>query len=270
MIKLFGIIYINPLTILLFVLFYFSGNITLLFISYGIMIIHELCHLTAALLIGLRPAYIAIQPFGVCLKLKNKIVRALSDEIILYLSGPLSNIVMALISKLFFAHSVYTDFFYLSNVMLFVTNMLPIIPLDGGMTVKKILTCKIGQKKSEAALKVISVILCILLCTAGAYMIYINKTNYSVMVLAVNSIANIFTQKEKYNTDYIKELMFYKNKNKSCRKRPRIVIHEKNSDLRKTIAEFGPNDYSIVCVIDENNNITDWLTEHRILNTFLK
>ena len=146
--------------------------------------------------------------------------------------------------------------------------MLPILPLDGGMTAKKILTCKIGQRRANTVLKCTSFVLCSVLCAVGAYMIYINKTNYSVMVLAVMSAANIFTQKEKYNTDYLKELMYYKNKSIHCKKKPRIVIHERNSDFRKTISQFSPNEYSIVCVIDENDNVTEWLTESKILNTF--
>ncbi len=268
MIKISSGIYISPLTLLLFVLFYFSKNLSLLTITYGIMLIHELFHLFAAILIGLKPAYITIQPFGVCLRLKNKIVRALSDEIILYLSGPLSNILMALCVKYLFPKWMYADFFYLSNIILFMTNMLPVIPLDGGMTAKKILSCKIGVKSAENVMKVISFIMCILLFTGGALLILKNRTNYSVFVLALTAAANIFTQGEKYNTDYIKELIFYKNKNSAHKKHPQLVLHDKNSDLRTTAMKFNPNKYSVVCVIDENNNISEWLTEEKILNSF--
>ena len=268
MIKLFGFIYINPLTILLFILFYLNGNIKLLTVSYAIMIIHEMCHLIAAVLIGLKPGYITIHPFGVCLKLKNKIIRSFSDEIILYLAGPFSNILMALWAKFFLPAD--TDFLYYSNIFLFITNMLPILPLDGGMLTKRILTYFYGEAKAKNIMIFISVLLCMILFAIGTYLIYINSFNYSVIVLSAMTGANIFTQKEKYSVDYTKELMYYSSKKADEKKRVRLILHHSGSDIRKAVSEFRPSDYSLVCVIDDNDNITELLTEKKVLNSLFK
>ena len=89
MIKIFSGIYIHFLTIALFAVCYITGKLETLFITYLIMFIHEIAHLLAAIGIGLKPARIIFFPFGVNLKLKNKLVYSLSDEIILYIAGPL-------------------------------------------------------------------------------------------------------------------------------------------------------------------------------------
>ena len=96
MIKLTKHLYIHSLTVVLFVVCYITRRLELLFMSYMIMTVHELSHLLAAVCIGLKPSRVVFYPFGVNLKLKNRIIYSVSDEVILYFAGPLSNIVMAL------------------------------------------------------------------------------------------------------------------------------------------------------------------------------
>ena len=79
MIKIFGYIYVHFLTVVLFLVCFIIGKLETLFITYLIMFVHELSHLIAASAIGLKPSYIAFYPFGVNLKLKNKLVCSLSD-----------------------------------------------------------------------------------------------------------------------------------------------------------------------------------------------
>lgn len=270
MIKIFKKLYINPLCFPIVILFYLTGSISLLFISYCIIIIHELSHLAAALAIGLCPERIEIHPFGVCLKLKNKIVRSMSDEIILYLSGPLSNILMALSVKTIFYFIPYAEFIYLSNIMLFLANMLPIVPLDGGILLRRILTFRYGKKTASVCMAFTSVILCIILSGIGIYFICKNTFNYSVIVLAALAIGNLFGQSEKYDIEYTKELMFYSDKKNPDKMKVKVVLHRAGTDLRLAASSFCPSDYSIVCVMDENNNIKEWLSEQKVLSSLLK
>ena len=232
------------------------------------MIIHELCHLTSAVLIGLKADCIVIHPFGVCLKLKNKIIRSLSDEIILYISGPMSNIIMALMVRIFMHPS--NNYLYYANIFLFVINMLPILPLDGGILTKRILTYYFGEEFAKKILITVSVIICFILIFFGIYLIYINSFNYSVIVLAFMTASSLFTQKEKYNIDYTNELIYYSSKKTFDKKAINIILHDKNKDIRDTVKKFRPNNYSLVCLVDENENITDILTEKKILNSMFK
>lgn len=270
MIKLFGFIYINPLMPVVAFVFYFAKNLDILLTTYVVMLIHELSHLIAALVIGLKPDYLSIHPFGICLKLKNKIVRSFADEIILYLSGPFSNILMAILIKFFTKSSYHTDFLYLSNILLFITNMLPIKPLDGGMLAERFFTYKFGEKVSGKIMIFLSFIICAILFILGYFLVLKNKFNYSVIVIAALTLGNIFTQKEKYDIDYLKELIYHCEKKNISKKRIRFVAHNKNSDLRLAAKAFRPQDYSIVCIIDENGNICDFLTEKKVLRSLLK
>ena len=102
MIKLFSGIYVHFLTVLLFSVCYITGKLETFFITYLIMFIHETAHLAAAMTIGLKPSHMVFYPFGVNLRLKNKSVGSVADEIILYAAGPLANILMAVLAKAFF------------------------------------------------------------------------------------------------------------------------------------------------------------------------
>ena len=193
MIKICRYLYIHPLTILLFVICYITRQLEILTLSYVIMLIHELAHLISALCIGLLPSKIIIYPFGINLKLKNTLIYSISDEIILYAAGPLSNIIMALSALPFLRHSHYIYEFYIQNIALFVLNLLPVSPLDGGIILKKILTFYFGNK---SAVKIIRTISSFIILLFVSFLIYIginHKLNYSLFFLTVFLLCTIFT-----------------------------------------------------------------------------
>ncbi len=268
MLKLGRYVYVHFLTVALILVCAANGRLFEITAAYIVMMMHELAHLTAALAIGLRISHIAIYPFGVNLRLKNKMIYSTADEIILYAAGPLCNAVFALISTALYAHSgrYCFQYMYILNVALFFVNLLPAVPLDGGIIMKKILTNFFGFKTARRVMTAISVCLAAALLTAGGYIIYVTRCNYSVMLLSALVIGNVFTQKEKYNPDYMKELMFYKNKKK---KKVSVVVADKEiSDfaLSKRL-DFGR--YNVVFKVDKKGKIADIITELEIMNNLL-
>lgn len=233
------------------------------------MTLHELSHLLAAKIIGLRTAYVAFHPFGVNLKLKNKLICRLSDEIILYMAGPCCNILLACASLAVYKY--YPDpwlrFFYGSNIMLFVMNMLPVVPLDGGVVLKKLLMYRVGYKAAGNIMTAVSAVIVAVLLALGAYVLYITRFNYSVLFLAIFLFGNIFTQKEKYNVDFVKELMFYKDKHS---KRVRHHIMDNGTDYKTAAKDFNAGGYSVVYFLDKSGKIDKIMTETEIIDKILE
>lgn len=267
MLRLTRFFYIHFLTIAAFVFFLLNGHIYELIISYSIMFLHECAHLAAAVCIGLKVSHIAFYPFGVNLKLKNKMVDGIADEIILYSAGPAANAIMACLYILFGEHGeYYAEFFYKSNIMLFIVNILPVLPLDGGCILKKILTYYIGEKTAYKILRNTGIISALLFILLGGYIIYITGYNYSILLLSVFMLGNVFTQKQKYNSEYTRELMFYRNKR---RKRTRMIVADEGEEYREISKKFIPSAYTVVCMLDTKRKVKGFKSENEIIDEIL-
>ncbi len=265
MIKIMPNLYIHFTTVIMLAVCFINKKAEAFLFSYGVMVLHEFAHLLAALLIGLKTDKLVFYPYGVNLKLKNKFIHSLADEIILYISGPLANCLMALISGLLYGiyKFPYLQLFYIANLLLFAFNMLPVYPLDGGIILKKILIHFYGRRTADIIMLAVSVVLIIILVTFGIYTVYVTEFNFSVFLLASFLICSIFTQNEKYDSDFVKELMFYKKKKKKSIKH---IIASDSDSLTDIAKNFRPNKYAVVYIQNQQGKITEIMSENEIMN----
>ncbi len=266
MIKLFSGIYVHFLTLLLFSVCYITGKLETFFITYLIMFIHETAHLAAAMAIGLKPSHMVFYPFGVNLRLKNKIVGSVADEIILYAAGPLANILMAILAKAFFRGFFWYQDFYFKNIILCILNLLPILPLDGGIIARKIFAWNFGYKKSVVFMRAVSALMIMMFASMLVYKSGL-KYNFSAWFFLVFLVGNLFTAKEKYNTDILKELLCADRK-KNMR-RCRVLVMHKGENMRNLLKDFTNNRYNILCIIGENGEIEKIMSEREVIDTLL-
>lgn len=197
---------INALAVFMFALCSVFHYPVIFYITYTVMFLHECAHMTAAVCIGLEIDYIAFQPFGVNLRLKNKIVPSIADEIILYISGPLVNAFAAFVCVLMYTRYGYYELrlFYMTNLTLFIVNLLPALPLDGGMILRRILNEIFGFKAALRVTRIVSAIICTALCILGVYAVIENPYNFSVFLFSLLLLGNIFTTKEKYDAELVR------------------------------------------------------------------
>ena len=240
MIKITKYLRVNVLTIALFVFCVIFNKSDMLCVTYSVMILHELAHCLAAVCIGLKISHIDFYPFGVNLKLKNKLVYSIADEMILYFSGPFCNILFALIAMIVYSRypNESVKFFYISNTMLFCMNMIPSVPLDGGILLKKIIAYRLGYNSANKIMTVISAV-------------------FSAMM-----IGNIFTQSEKYNVDLTKTLMFNNKKKKSVRH----IVVENECNYCDIVDKFIPKDYNVVYIVSDDGKLKDIITETQVID----
>lgn len=265
MIRVNRYLYVNILTAALFAVCAVNRSLGLMCVTYAVMLLHEAAHTLAAVCIGLGISHITLQPFGVNLKLKNKIVYCLADEIILYISGPLCNVVLAFASA--FVYNQYPceklRLFYIANIMLFLMNMLPALPLDGGIILKKIMMRCFGYSAARKIMIVISAFVSAAVMTAGVYVLAKTRFNFSLLIFSFLLLGNAFTQKEKYDTDFVKKLMFHPKKN------PKKVYHAlagENESYAAMVKKFRQGRYNVIYVTGSDGKIKKTLTETEIIN----
>lgn len=160
--------------LIVFLVFIFSNTIRKILFSfymcYLFIIFHELAHLTIALLFGKEIENFKFSLSGVCMELKkkrfdlkgNKRLKIENiEEIILYLAGPISNIILAYI---FNNNKMICEI----NIAFAIINLLPIFPLDGYNILDNLLELfNMRLKKRETILEILSNILIFILFFVG-------------------------------------------------------------------------------------------------------
>ena len=148
------------------IIFYFTKQIEIYAMIMLFALIHELGHLLAGILMGMKPEKIELMPFGVSISFKIKVEEYNKKikkgnmleikKILVALAGPLTNFIIIII-----ASNINIDLFkaliiIYTNFLIMIFNLLPIYPLDGGRILKGILHINFGIQKSEFYTNIIS------------------------------------------------------------------------------------------------------------------
>ena len=164
-----------------FILFYFTKQIEVYALIMIFALIHELGHLLAGLIMGMKPEKIEIMPFGVSISFKikvkeyNKRVKKGNlleiKKIIVALAGPITNFIIILITYNLNMDLLKSILIIYTNFLIMIFNLVPIYPLDGGRILKGILYIFLGKRKSEKYVNTISKITVIIITTVSSILI---------------------------------------------------------------------------------------------------
>lgn len=205
------------LKIFLFILlFYLTKQIQIYAMIMFFAIIHELGHLLAGILLGMKPDKFEIMPYGIAVSFRltpndyNKKIRNANilelKKILVALAGPITNLIIIIITL-----HLKLDIFSImsvaySNFLLMAFNLMPIYPLDGGRIIKGLLHIRFGRRRAEKYINTISFLFLILLTFVSSIVIY--KAENIAIFLIIVVLWMI----------YIKEDLIFKKRNKILEK----------------------------------------------------
>ena len=123
-----------------FILYYFTRQIRFFTLVMIFAFIHEMGHLLAGIILKMKVKQISIMPVGFSIQFainqsdyNEKILNANRLEVkklIVAIAGPLTNILIILVSLLVKIKLEYQHLIIYSNLVIFIFNLLPIYPLD--------------------------------------------------------------------------------------------------------------------------------------------
>ena len=159
---------------LFIILFYFTKQLELYALIMIFAILHELGHLFAGLLTGMRPEKLEIKPYGVAILFKlfpkdyntkigsgNKLE---IKKIFIALAGPIANLLLIFIFANMPIEERIKQLIIYSNILLILFNLIPIYPLDGSRIVGILLQGIMDlQRALYLQLKLSVLMLCVVL-----------------------------------------------------------------------------------------------------------
>ncbi len=140
---------VNPLFLLVLVIFIIGGQGVELFIAFVLVFLHEIVHLIVARRYGYQVHKIELFPFGGMAEYRGLLEMEPFQEAIVAATGPVFNLSLALFfyyygSKIEFISTYYLNLLLKYNLFIGLFNFLPALPLDGGRILRSIFVTKMG------------------------------------------------------------------------------------------------------------------------------
>lgn len=198
------------------ILFYFTKQIQIYGFIMFFACIHELGHLLCGILLGMKPEKLEIIPFGLSVSFRikaqeyNKKIKKANifeiKKIIVAVAGPLINLIMILIIYNLNLEIEKKLVLIYSNFLLFIFNLLPIYPLDGGRIIKGIFHIMFGKRKAEKYINYIS-LASVLILTAFASILILYMENISIFLISLFLLYLVIQENKKFKR---KEMIYKK------------------------------------------------------------
>lgn len=250
----------------LFIAVYFgyAKEISVIFFS---VLLHELGHVAFALKLKVFVEEIELFPFGGIARIENISKFGGYTEAKISAAGPLISGIIALICFFSPFKSSYIELFFKYNFALFVFNILPALPLDGGRIARNFLIIYKSYRSSTRLMIISGQVLAILLVLYNIYII--QKGEISIAYIAAAMFIFFGTIKERSFCSYM-YLLNRNNKKKFQLEQNKInkrYINANSNTLLRTVAEgFSPASFCIVNVFDDSGKIIAKLDESDIMS----
>ncbi|HEY2491856.1 MAG TPA: M50 family metallopeptidase [Paenibacillus sp.] len=127
---------LHPLFVIVMLTSVLTGHFIELITLFTIVLIHEMGHMSAAMIFGIRVRSVQLLPFGGVVTIEDGGKMTVWKEIVIALAGPLQNGIMIAIAMIFkelgSGDGAFLSYVIHGNAVIALFNLLPILPLDGG------------------------------------------------------------------------------------------------------------------------------------------
>ena len=157
---------------------------------------HELGHLAAARLLGIRLRSLDIGPLGATIKIREGLI-SYKKEFLLCAAGPFVNLVGAAASAFIVDRCDAIEWFCAISLMLALLNLLPLSGFDGGRMLGAAIESVAGPRGAQAALSHVSFVTVVVLWILSVYLLMRFGSSLSLFIFCLSVFYRIFVENEK-------------------------------------------------------------------------
>lgn len=262
------------LKFILFIVYFivFANNFYYSLISILVICIHELGHLLFLKIKNVGKFDFKISFLGFKIDLKYKIIE---NEIFTYISGSLVNIIVGLIFlilKIFIPIKFLNDF-AIVNLVIGFFNLIPAVPLDGAMILKKIMLKRFKYNIAMLINVVLSFFFATIMALICIYLYFKNNYfNITYIVVSIFVFISIYREYKIFlsmysikGIDYKKYVILKKKYFKT-----KVVCVCSNINLFELIKLCKFSKFLVFYFVDENLNFVGIMNEYNVLECYKK
>ena len=251
--------------IILLIILGFKGELVIAFV---LVFIHELVHYLTARVLGFSGFDIEILPIGAVLKVKDLDEASPKEDLIISLSGPLLNLLLAVVFYVLFRtfNRPYLHLIYNSNLAIGVFNLIPAFPLDGGRVLRDILSMKTIYRRANEISTRVSMVLGSIFMFIYFISVAANKSNFNLGLISIFILVSSI--KEREGIVYLIMGYIIKKKYRFIKRgyiENRSISVYCKKDLLSVLGIIDKNKYNLFTVLDENMNVLENLYEEEII-----
>jgi stage IV sporulation protein FB len=268
-------IHVSKALVLLIIVLLITGRGGKFTAVFFIFFIHEAAHVIAARLLNLKVSEIELLPFGGAVKIQSFFESNPAHEIIVAVSGPLSNILLLMlyfsgIQLGWLSIRMPGQDFVNINLMLAGLNLLPALPLDGGRILRAVLSRQMNIERATKIASGMGLLLALVLATAGLYGLYYRVFNYSLFILSGFMLYSAVRERRNATYVMLRDITYKKEALLREGSMPiRNIAVLSSLPLKDLVRKFVPQRYHYIQVLDDQLKEKGTLNESEVVNGLL-
>lgn len=259
-IRIFGI-EVHQSVLVLFLIAFGFGFLRRLSIAYVITALHECAHILTARRLGIKIEKTEILPFGITARLCNEGIKNPWDEVVVALSGPLCNLLIAYLSFCL-SEGWWQNYIFYTSLVIGVFNLIPALPLDGGRVLKAIMVSCFGCIRGYGIAMRVTAVFGVAIVLFGIWVFYVTGFNFSFLLIGAFLIANITEETKASKIVVMKDILYSRQKLKEspCQRCGVLVVTDEENAWR-VLWSLTYNRYYIINIADGEGKILRTITE---------
>jgi stage IV sporulation protein FB len=233
-----------------------------------IIFVHEMGHAVAASFFSWRIKRISFLPFGGVAEMDEHGNRPLREEAIVTLAGPLQHIWLVGVGFLFYEMNVIStdlfELFFQYNLMVFIFNLLPIWPLDGGKLVFLLLSLQRTFPNAHRETLLVSIGSLLLFSAA---VLSISPFNLNIWIVIIFIIISLYTEWKQQPYVFMRFLLERYYGRKETFHTLQTIEADEDDSILDVLGEFQRGKKHLI-VVHNNGNETGTLDENELLHAY--